>query len=87
MDLPFQGAEYEERLRRLKETMERQGLDAIVRYQQCWHTVARQQPAQVAAHLFARRGVEGGQWFVQEQQTRPAHQRPSQGDALLLAGR
>ncbi len=43
------------------------------------------QGADVGAHLVAQPGVEVAQRFVEQQQPRPDHQRPRQGDTLLLA--
>jgi hypothetical protein len=41
--------------------------------------------AQLRAHAIAQGGVEVGQRLVEEQQLRPAHQGPGQGQPLLLA--
>ena len=64
---------------------ESQGLLPIVGHQQKRYPHLPLDALQFAAHAAAQLGVEGGQWFIQQQCRRGVHQGPGQGHPLLLA--
>jgi hypothetical protein len=64
---------------------QRNGLGLIVGDEDHGDVELSEQLAQFAPQVCSRRPVEGGKWFVQEQQARFAGQGPGQSHTLLLA--
>ena len=66
---------------------QRHGFGLVVRHIQHGGAERVVQPRDLAPHLHAQLGVEVGERFVEEKHRRLADDRPTEGDALLLAAR
>ena len=64
---------------------DREGFFGRVRYVHNWNCVGRIPVAQVIQNFRLAGGIEGGQWFVEQQHRGIGHQRSRKRDALTLA--
>src|SRR5437588_11289442 len=63
---------------------ERKRLDAIVGHQYRRHTQLDEPMPELPPQMLSRGSIERGKRFVEQEQTRPAHQRARKRDAVLL---